>query len=333
MNSATTIVQCKQIPAPQEQEKLGMYGPEDLALDTSNGRPRLIVSSHDRRHPNSLGKIFQVNLETNLVTELDREDEPKLLGNDFRPHGINLQRIDNETYLYVVVHGKRGWFSQAQWIVRYFVREDHLKYDEQFGMKEDTTLLTRPNDVQGIGRDSFYVTNLSSSAIDPIIYWHTAPALHFADNQWATVEPFKGNGNGIIVINDQVLIADDRTDQIIAIPLSGLPSEPHIFASISVPDNINYGPDDDILIASHDSGVKLALHGLLRTQSGGSIVRAKLTGNPPLIHKLFMTDGAPLSTPSSAVYHHGTLYVGQVYDPFILSVPITNLEGTYSCQK
>lgn len=326
---ASTIVQCKQWPIESEQRRVGMYGPEDFVIDIDHGAPRLLISSHNRRDSDSLGKIFEMNLETHQIHELPRINEPPALTTEFRPHGIDLKQGGEDAYLYVIVHGKKKWFSQHHWIVRYKVRDHALEYDQDFGQKTHS-LLTRPNDLKAEGANGFYVTNLSAHFGDWIPWWHPAPTLHFDGSAWEPVGSFSGNGNGVLLHANDLLIADDMANRIVL--LAGPDhTEDRTLVTVSMPDNITKGPVEDILVASHQSAFEFLSHSLLHTSSGGSIVRVNMGASEPVSQELFVTNGTPLSAPSAAVYFNGVLYVAQVFEPFILEVPIDDLSKAYSC--
>ena len=323
-------VRCDIWPPKAMQESTGMYGPEDIVLDTNHTYPRLIISSLERRSPllfwlKPTGDLFEMNLHTHAITKLPRTDEPQ--GFELRPHGIDLRRIEDITYLYVVAHGARR--GQPESVVRYKVLGTTLQFDQTFSQPHHP-LLTRPNDVQAEANGGFYVTNLESDDWWPV--YPPAPVLHYAGQQWHVVGQFKANGNGVFLHENQLLVADDRTDQIVSIPLDN-PEKQRTFLSLKNPDNINQGPGSDLLIASHTSTMKFFLHSYgLASPSPGSIEHVKLEGSPPLkTHSVFVSDGTPLSAPSSAIWFENRLYIGQVYKPFIVDVPVSDFTQTVSC--
>jgi hypothetical protein len=93
-STPSTPVPCHRWPDTKEkQTSIQMDGPEDLAVDAFHGRPRLIISSLNRREGDAtLGKIFQMDLQTKAITELPRANEPEEIKRTFRPHGLDLQK-------------------------------------------------------------------------------------------------------------------------------------------------------------------------------------------------------------------------------------------------
>ena len=323
-----------------------MDGPEDLAVDTSYGRPRLIISSLNRRGGDTtLGKIFQMDLETKAITELPRTDEPEEIKRTFRPHGLDLRKVGEETRLYVIVHGDRHE-PKKDWVVQYRLQKDKLVYQNNFPGPQDNTedsFLIQGNDVVVDRATGFYVTN-SSNTKSPTAYqkWllrvHSAPTVHynFSTEKWQRIGSLKIHGNGVFLLKDQLLIADTEGNRISSLSGPNFASEEIASDDIPLPDNINQGPDDSILITSHDSIFKFIFHSLNLTSSGGSVIRATVADRKMKIHKLFVTDGTAISAPSSAVYYKGTLdkgklYIGQVFDSFLLEVPVADMTETYSC--
>jgi len=325
-------VECTQLPAASQQIALGMFGPEDLALDVAAERPRLIVSSQDRRSPKKRGKIFQADLVTHEIHEMPRRGEPDQLINSFHPHGLDLAMIDDRKVLYVVVHGNK------EWIVRYTVVDNELVYDESFGSKTDDEL-TNPNDVDADGRGDFYVTN-SSTGKNILLHWlksnllgmRTAPTLHFSPKGWEPVADLGKAPNGVLVRENYLLVGDALADTVTIYPLQSSNAKKKVLA-MSMPDNISEGPDNDVLIASHNSKLSFMLHRSELMTAGGSIFRITDIGGKPTLNEVFLTDGTMLSSPSSAVYFNNTLYVGQVFDPFILAVPVRDLNQTHVCAR
>ncbi len=321
-------VECTQLPAASQQIALGMFGPEDLALDVAAERPRLIVSSQDRRSPKKRGKIFQADLVTHEIHEMPRRGEPDQLINSFHPHGLDLAMIDDRKVLYVVVHGTE------EWIVRYTVLENELVYDKTFGHNED---LTNPNDVDADAHGNIYVTN-SSTGKSFLVNWlksnvlgmRTTPTLRLSPKGWESVADLAKAPNGVLIHGNYLLIGDSLADTVTMHPLPGSTGQKKVL-EMSMPDNMNEGPEHDVLAASHNSRLSFMLHRSEIMKAGGSIFRITDIEGSPTLNKVFITDGTMLSAPSSAVYFNNTLYIGQVFDPFILAVPVRDLKQAHVC--
>ncbi len=325
---AQVRVECTQLPAVSQQKALGMFGPEDLALDVAAERPRLIVSSQDRRSPETRGKIFQADLVTHEIHEMSRRGEPDQLINSFHPHGLDLAMIDDRKVVYVVVHGTE------EWIVRYTVLENELVYDKTFGPNED---LTNPNDVDADAHGNIYVTN-SSTGKSFLINWlksnvlgmRTTPTLRLSPKGWESVAGLAKAPNGVLIHGNYLLIGDSLADTVTIHPLPGSTGQKKVL-EMSMPDNMSEGPDHDVLTASHNSRLSFMLHRSEIMKAGGSIFRITDIEGSPTLNKVFITDGTMLSAPSSAVYFNNTLYIGQVFDPFILAVHVRDLKQAHVC--
>jgi hypothetical protein len=322
----SVAVQCH-IWQSQQQE---MYGPEDLVIDTSQGRARLIISSLRRgilsKGP---GELFEMDLRTHQIEPLKRNlpqhvDQWQLL-----PHGIDVRQINSTAYLYVVVHADEQVTRQNS-VVRYRISSSGLVFDDDYGVQEHQ-LLTHPNDVQAEDGGGFFATNLSRSASDVIISWHPGKVVHFSGGRWQALENQLGNWNGLYLNGHELLAADDKTNQIVRFSLTQEDDIRPVLA-LPYPDNINRGPGQDLFIASHDSIWKFILHSMFHSlRSSGSIYHVHLDQSHPIAHKLFITDGRSISAPSTAVWFDGKLYIGQVYNSYILEVPAEDLERTYVC--
>lgn len=329
---AQVRVKCTQLPAASQQIALGMFGPEDLALDVAGERPRLIVSSQDRRALKTPGKIFQVDLVTHEINEMLRREEPDELIKSFHPHGLDLAMVDDTKVLYVVVHGKE------EWIVRYTVVENELVYDKTFGLRTNEAL-TNPNDVDADAVGNIYVTN-SSTGKSFLLNWvksnlfgmRTTPTLRLSAKGWESVADLGKAPNGILIHGNYLLIGDSLADTVTIHPMLSSTGQKKVLA-MSMPDNMSEGPDHDVLTASHNSRLSFMLHRSGFMTAGGSIFRIADIDGSPRLNKVFVTDGAMLSAPSSAVYFNNTLYIGQVFDPFILAVPVRDLEQAHVCTK
>jgi hypothetical protein len=93
---------CRSIP--------GIVGPEDVEVDRSTGRERLLVSSQDRRGPRKdwpPGEIYVVDFPpfpapSALLRRLPRVDRDDC---SFHPHGMSLVRVGDDVWLlYVINH-------------------------------------------------------------------------------------------------------------------------------------------------------------------------------------------------------------------------------------
>lgn len=327
---AEVRVECTQLPAASQQIALGMFGPEDLALDVSAERPRLIISSQNRRATKTRGKIFHVDLVTHEIREMPRRGEPAQLINSFHPHGLDLAMIDDRKVLYVVVHGTE------EWIVRYTVLENELVYDKTLGPNEE---LTNPNDVDADAHGNIYVTN-SSTGKSFLVNWlksnvlgmRTTPTLRLSPKGWESVADLAKAPNGVLIHGNYLLIGDSLADTVTIHPLPGSTGQKKVL-EMSMPDNMSEGPDHDVLTASHNSRLSFMLHRSEIMTAGGSIFRITDIEGSPTLNKVFITDGTMLSAPSSAVYFNNTLYIGQVFDPFILAVPVRDLKQAHVCAK
>lgn len=125
-------------------------GPEDMVLDTFFSQPRLIISSSARRKTaKPFAEIMQYNLTSGEKAILERKnDETKF----FNPHGIDIRKIGNTIWLYVISHNN---LENKQEIICYKLFENHLEYVRTY----THPLIVSPNDLTIAPDASFYVTN------------------------------------------------------------------------------------------------------------------------------------------------------------------------------
>ncbi|MEM6803538.1 MAG: hypothetical protein AAF696_19175, partial [Bacteroidota bacterium] len=187
-----------------------MDGPEDMAIDTSTGISRIIVSCSARRGNKSAnGNFVQIDTHTN---------ESKALtvlpaGLNIHPHGIDVVTIDETPYLYAITHDSIAG-DLAHRILRFEIKGDSLYLDELNEMKHP--LLTGPNDLDVLEDGSLYVsnpmpTNGSSESTKAILGMKTGNVLHFDGKQsWSVVVEDLCYPNGVWVDqkNDRLLLAN-----------------------------------------------------------------------------------------------------------------------------
>ncbi len=301
------------------------YGPEDFVLDTFHHRERLLISCAARRkqEPQS-GSIAAYYFDGNATKPLTRLGEPS--GLQFFPHGIDLVlQTNGAVMLYAVNHEPEENYKKHS-VLQYEVKGDTLLFVAQ----HISPLIVSPNDVAGLPDGSFYVTNdskhtqglgllfekLFQTRRSTIVYKNPSGVYSIATKKLAYA-------NGIAVRNDTVWIACTFKGELIQYKKNadGSLQKTKQLPGIKGMDNITFFGNDYIVMPSHPSFGKFLKH--VKSSEKKSPVLVHLIGiHDNSIKLLYATDGNSISAGSTALLRNDTLYIGQVFDPFLLKVVV-----------
>jgi len=297
-------------------------GPEDLVLDNYNGNERILISCSARRKTETkAGEIVAHDLKTGKNEVLVRTGEPK----DFKffPHGIDLVRDYNgKLMLYAVNHQpdeKRNINSVAQ----YELKGDTLFFINNYINK----LIVSPNDLTGLPDGTFYVTNdskhtkgvgllfekLFQTRRSTIVYKNAKDEFLIATRRLAYA-------NGIANREDKVWIACTFKKDLIEYSRNadGTLTKERSLPGIKGMDNIShYG--NSLVIASHTDFKKFLKHVKASENKSPGVVSVFNLADNTVLH-IYTTDGKEISANSVALTHKDILYIGQVFDGFVLKV-------------
>lgn len=303
-------------------------GTEDLVLDESQDTPRLIVSCAQRRNDlPEQGGFFTVNLETGKVSALEMIGLPE--GLRLAPHGIDLAYNDKGVaMLYVVNHQRvRDSKKHDNSILVFQVQKEHLRYVDQYKAPE----LVSPNDVAALPDGSIYVTNDSKHAkigftwlMEKLFKIRSSKiAYRNSSGDWSLVGDKRlAYANGIQAFDDKVLVAATQKKDLIVFnrdPQTGELTAMRNVAPISGLDNITVVNDSLILCPSHPAQGKFIKHAKNAEKPSPGItwlIDIKSGHYRPI----YVTDGAEISANSVALYYNKKLYIGQVFEDFLLVV-------------
>lgn len=309
-----------------------LFGPEDLTV--SHRHKLLFVSSHDRRGRGVAGGLFAVNLTTNEVLSL-----PVSVPTIFRPHGLTLYESDELTRLYVISHSESALSRHTIEVFDFDVATVSLKYIKTLRHH----LLTSPNDLYALGLDELLISNDHGAGsaidylIDDILQQSRAQLVYYraslTTDIWYGTPVYAAFGNGVITRkeNDEIYIYHASSVKYtlakyhLQYSRSGdAPIElQHVYTdTLPVsPDNIEYDPvSDSLVIGAHVSTRQFMSHAIFRTRSPSAVIQYHSYSNYTL---LYYDSGAQLSGCSVGTMYwtesgKAKLYVGQVFDPFIL---------------
>jgi SMP-30/Gluconolactonase/LRE-like region len=316
----------------------GMPGPEDLVVDRSTGRSRLLVSSCDRSNKSFNGEIYEVDpaTATPVPRPLQREKGPEV----FRPHGIALvNRRSTVPLLYVINHLSDKDKTAHDRIEIFQVERDRLV---ALPVAFTGAGIAHPNDLDVVFREpgnaTIYVTNPMLSGAPFLWEALIGPRGSFVssiDQETKKTKLVKGFRfpNGIAVSNRLLFVASSAEQRIFRYRLNDDDSigEPDAVIHIgSAVDNITVDTDGSLLVAAHASEWRFIRHA-----SAGKKGTRPLPFSPTEVWRISDPGGASpgterifpdpenrraISGGSAAVCVDGDLFIGQIFGNFVLRV-------------
>lgn len=292
-------------------------GPDDLVI---HGQ-RLLFSSHDRRHFHRAGEIQQLDTTTGEVRTLKREGEPA--GLILRPHGIDLVQRDGEWLLHVVSHD-RDLFSDSHRIVIYALRGDTLQFLQQL----ESPLLSAPNDIAVADNGDLYVTNersQGSSLVELVLLQRKANVVTYrAGSGWRVAAGELAFANGIFIRGDRVWVTQTLGEGLMRYVRrpDGTLGNPEQLGNLSLLDSLHATSDGKLLSPAYPSLINLGLHWQFDSRKARTVLNEidPDTGNSRV---LFQDNGQQISAVSSAVILGQRLYLGQLFESYLLSCPMS----------
>ncbi len=293
-------------------------GPEDFILDESQDQPRLLISCDERRAENPPnGEIYSFNLITEENQKMPRLGEPEDF--IFHPHGIDLNCESGTCYLYVISHNERDHLES---IVKYEVDGLNLKFVAVY----NDPLLVSPNALTAFGDGTFLVSNDAGKkgSIWEMLFKLKRAKLIFFDGEKYTQAYHKKHayGNGITHRGNQVYLATTRQNKLFAFDFeNGKLSNRRTLAKIKGQDNLRFD-GEDLILAVHLKLLAFIKHFKNAEKKSPSTVYRidPKTGEKELV---YINDGEQISASATGIIYQNNLYISQVFDPFILKVPLT----------
>ncbi|MDO9265338.1 MAG: hypothetical protein Q7U02_15315 [Desulfosalsimonadaceae bacterium] len=298
-------------------------GPEDFVLDLRHGAPRILVSSHDRRNPETSGGIFYLNLDTEATGEMKRVGEPATL-TAFKPHGMDIRQSGEEVLLYVILHDPAGRMkSHENAIVVYLVEGSclHFRY-----LLEDAAHLWSPNDLSVLPGGEIYVTNDRRNDLDMYFKRESSEIVYYQPETrtWSTVADKLAFANGIYAETDRVFVTETLGEGFLMFPRlpDGRLGPKDIIARMKGGDNImKYG--DYFLTTAHYDDLAFMKHKKNPENQSPSVV---FRVRPEFYSKeaMYVNNGEMISAASTAMVFNNKIYISQVFDPYIVvcDVPV-----------
>lgn len=295
-------------------------GPSDLLVQHENGQARLLISSHDRRHFSRGGEIQTYNPASGQLNTLTRVGEPK--GFRLRPHGMDLVQRDGHWLLYVISHD-RDLISDQHAVVIYELSNNTLKFLRLLR----NPLLSAADDLAVADNDDIYVTNereTGSSIVELIFLERKATLVLYRPSVgWRKVAGELAFANDVLLQGNTVWVSQTLGEGLMRYPrqADGSLGAGEKVTNLSRINGLREARNGHLLATQHASLIRLGLHWQRASSSAPSAV---LDINPQNGNStvLFQDDGSHIGAVSSALQLDNRLFLGQLFDPYILSCPL-----------
>ncbi len=293
------------------------HGPEDFVLDQKNNR--ILVSSHDRRNWSKTGNIYSIDIDKLSNKKMIRVNEPAQIS--FRPHGMDIRRINDKDLLYVITHGPLE-NDNIHAVHIYEIQKDKLIWQKQYQHK----LFTSPNDIIIAADGGFFVSNDTKKRGS---LWEVGMSLKNANIVYCSIQKKCtiaadniAMPNGLLIQDNYLYVSSTREHQLMRFTLqkNNTLSGRTKIAQIPGGDNLFGTVGRQILVSSHPSGFKFMRHAKNKNVLSPSVIYQINPTKAKADRKkaLYADSGKEISAASGAFIHGHYLYVSQVFEPFIL---------------
>ncbi len=296
-------------------------GTEDFVLDRWNEKPRLLISSHERREPARYGDIYSYDLSAGYSEKMKRTGEPADLA-AFQPHGMDIRHENGDTFLYVILHDLYYRSTREEnGIAIYRISGNELIFQK---LLVDQRFLWSPNDISVLENGEIYASNDYRSEFDIYFRQNTSEVVHYSvkDESWSVVVSDLSFANGVLALEDRVFVAATRSDVLIEYPRNpdGTLGKGRQLAQIKGLDNIMpYG--NELLVAAHFNDLAFFRHHKDESVPSPSVVFLIRPDDPdPDGSKVvvYVDEGTEISAASTAFVYQDKLYISQVFGSQIL---------------
>lgn len=293
-------------------------GPDDMVVQP--GTPlRLLISSHDRRNFSHAGDIYAYTPANNQMIVMARVGEPE--GFRLRPHGMDLINRNGRWWLYVVSHD-RELVSDQHSLMIYEVQGDTLRFQQQL----TTPLLSAPNDVAVADNGDIYVTNErldGASIVEWLFLQRKANVVVYRPGTgWKVAAAELAIANGIFIQDRTVWVSQTIGEGLVRYtrrPDGGLGQGVQV-TSLSLIDGLSPAPGGHLLATAYPSLIGLGLHWQHQPSHARTVVY-DVDPQTQTSRIVFQDNGQNINAVSSAQLVGDRLYLGQLFDPFIMSCP------------
>ncbi|KPA17917.1 arylesterase [Candidatus Magnetomorum sp. HK-1] len=296
-------------------------GPEDFVMDKWHKPPRLIISSHERRKPETFGGIYSICLKTHSSQKIPRFGENKRF-KAYKPHGMDIRRVGEHTYLYVILHDPQNNNKRTEnAIAVYELLEHHIQLID---VLENSKYLWSPNDLSVLPDGQIYVTNDYRSSLDLLFKRRVSEVVHYhpETKKWKIVAKNICFANGVLAQSNCIFVSSTLGNELLKYKRNsdGSLSEKQSIAKLKGLDNI-MPYNGQLLISAHLSNWRFLRHYKNKNAISPTAVYLVDPNNPNDNSNtvlIYHSDGSQISAGSTAFIYNKSLYIAQVFDPFIL---------------
>ncbi len=276
-------------------------GPEDFAIDTL-GAERLLISCAERRGGNTnRNGIWSYDFKTGSTRKLQLTLKTK---RPFNPHGIYLIYENGGKYLFVINHIS----NKQNEIIRFRVLTNSIVEEKNFQDK----LIKHPNDIFASNKNEFYITNDRPFC---------GSITKYVEGEYSIIAKTLSYPNGIQELDDTLYVSTVISNKVFQIYQTESGYKRKKLLKVKGGDNFSVNGKNSLLLTSHPKLMKFLKHAKNpNKKSPSQVFEINIkTGEKELI---FSSEGDDISAVSVAVEYKGFLYLGQVFDGFILKVPL-----------
>lgn len=299
-------------------------GPEDIALDTIAGMERLIVSCSERRTSDySRNGFYEFNILSGTLNLLPTEDLPETI--QLRPHGIDVALVNGVKTLYCVNHEKNAEsFPPAgrQSILVFELKDDKVVFKQQL----TDPLMISPNDVCTDHKGGIFVSIDSgkiNSKWEKLMALKRSYVLHFDGDKWMQVGDKMCYANGVGVSNGRIYMTGAQEKHIYSYEMNadGSFTGKQKYPSPKGNDNITFA-GNKLLTTAHLDFLKFLKHVKHEEEPSPCMVYS-MDLNTLEMDTLYLDNGSVMSAASTGLVFDGKLYASQIFNPFIIEVPLS----------
>lgn len=297
-------------------------GIEDITIDQKS--KLAFFSSHDRRNPESFGKILMADLKTDSIVFKDLTSKLNL--KEFRPHGISfLELKDKRKFLFVISHGK-----EKHDILKFEILADSLKYLNRYSSSE----FVSPNDILAVGENQFFITNDHNSRSRWKVFLYdffripTGNVVFYDGNRAKKASSSIVYPNGINISDDgtKIFVTSTLEKKLFVFNPAASNQTLELVAEAPMkyaPDNIEKNAEGKLIIACHPKTLAFMNHRKSENNLSPSAIIEVNTDNINTQPILYLDAGSQISGSSVAapfINNNGQncLLVGCVFDRKIL---------------
>ncbi|MCB1177768.1 MAG: arylesterase [Leptospiraceae bacterium] len=305
---------CSQIGGPP--------GPEDFVIDRENGI--MYITSHERRKEGEFGSIYWIDL---------KQEEKKAYKfnmqypSSFRPHGLSLANTKDGKKLYVISH-LDDYFGEAHAIEVFKIEKSKLVHEKSM----TNEFIVSPNDLYVTDDERIFISNdhgnggKISQLFQDAFALDSSAVAYYDGNKWQELDEKIAFGNGIHHIEQDgkefVYRASSLDKKVSKYKFSIKEGKPHLefikdFELNSMMDNFELDDNGNLIVVGHYSVIKF-----LRNKSSKdnlSPVQVFRIDKNDNVKEIFSNSGELISSASVSGIYKGRIYLGQVFEPFILN--------------